>query len=129
MLGKKGRYSMKKRRMHSLLLVCFTIILGLISRKMTILPLWIGDMLYGVMIFFIVSFLYIHKPIPLVAAISLAFCYLIEFSQLYQAEWINNIRKTLPGRLVLGQGFLCSDLFAYTIGILLVWAIISLRKI
>jgi vacuolar-type H+-ATPase subunit I/STV1 len=119
---------MKKTRIHALILVCFTIILGLISRKITIFPLWIGDMLYGVMIFFIVSFIYIKKPTRIVATISLALCYLIEFSQLYQAEWINSIRKTLPGRLVLGQGFLWSDLLAYSVGILAVSWILTSRK-
>ena len=119
---------MKKTRMLYLLLACITILLGLVSRKITVLPLWLGDMLWGIMIFFFVTFIYINKPKAIVAAGSLALCYSVEFSQLYQAEWINTIRKTLPGRLILGQGFLWSDLLAYTLGILLVWAFTSLRK-
>ena len=38
-------------------------------------------------------------------------------SQLYHAEWIDNIRATTLGGLVLGYGFLWSDLVAYTIGV------------
>jgi hypothetical protein len=102
--------------------------LGLVSRKISYLPLWIGDMLWGIMIFFIVKFIHVNKSNRNVVAISLVLCFIVEFSQLYQAEWVNNIRKTLPGRLVLGQGFLWSDLLAYTVGILLVWAIINIRK-
>lgn len=60
--------------------------------------------------------------------ISLSFCFVIEFSQLYHAEWIDQIRDTSLGGLVLGYGFLWSDIEAYTIRIaacaaieLLVW--------
>lgn len=52
-----------------------------------------------------------------VAIVSLIFSYGIEISQLYQGEWINNVRSTLIGSLVLGHGFLFSDLICYTIGI------------
>ena len=45
------------------------------------------------------------------------FCYGIEVSQLYHAEWIDSIRATTLGGLVLGYGFLWSDLVAYTIGV------------
>ncbi len=38
-------------------------------------------------------------------------------SQLYHAEWIDSIRATTLGGLVLGYGFLWSDLVAYTIGV------------
>jgi len=42
---------------------------------------------------------------------------MVEISQLYQVEWLNNIRSTTLGRLVLGQGFLWSDIISYTVGI------------
>lgn len=51
------------------------------------------------------------------AVISLLFCYGIEMSQLYHAPWIDSIRATTLGGLVLGYGFLWSDLIAYTIGV------------
>ena len=50
------------------------------------------------------------------AVIALTVCYAIELSQLYKAVWIEAIRQTMPGRLVLGSGFLYSDLLAYAIG-------------
>ena len=61
-------------------------------------------------------FLIKHKPIQ-IAILSLIICYGIEFFQLYQADWIIAIRKTLLGRYVLGQGFLWTDLAAYTFGV------------
>jgi Protein of unknown function (DUF2809) len=48
---------------------------------------------------------------------TLLFTYCIEISQLYQADWINAIRHTKLGGLVLGFGFLWSDLLMYSIGI------------
>lgn len=43
-------------------------------------------------------------------------CWAIEIFQLYQAPWINEIRATLPGKLILGSGFLWSDMVAYVVG-------------
>ena len=50
---------------------------------------------------------------------ALVFCYLIEVSQLYQGEWLNQIRRTTLGGLILGYGFLWRDLLSYTVGVLL----------
>lgn len=68
---------MKKTSVYDLILIGFTILLGLTSSAITFLPLWIGDALYGVMIFFIVKFLHVNKPDRTVATISLLLCYLI----------------------------------------------------
>jgi hypothetical protein len=69
------------------------------------------------MIYFLVRIFLPFKKVYLIALISLLICYGIEFLQLYQAEWIIELRKTLFGRYVLGQGFLWSDILAYTFGI------------
>ncbi|WP_229684333.1 DUF2809 domain-containing protein [Flavobacterium limi] len=61
-------------------------------------------------------FLFKHRPFQ-VAIISLLICYSIEILQLYQADWIITLRETLFGRYVLGQGFLWTDLVAYTFGV------------
>ena len=76
-------------------------------------------MLYAVMVFFILSAIAVKSKVYQTAIMSMTITFAIEFSQLYQADWINAIRATLPGRLVLGQGFLWSDLVAYTMGVLL----------
>ncbi|MEZ0131037.1 DUF2809 domain-containing protein [Flavobacterium sp. LBUM151] len=47
----------------------------------------------------------------------------MEFFQLYQAEWIIAVRKTRFGRYVLGQGFLWSDILAYTLGIVVAFGV------
>ena len=50
---------------------------------------------------------------------ALVFSYLIEISQLYHALWIDAIRATTLGGLVLGFVFLWSDILCYTVGVLL----------
>ncbi|MDP9076629.1 MAG: DUF2809 domain-containing protein [Bacteroidota bacterium] len=108
---------MHKSRLLYFCLVLATIISGLLSRHIPGIPLFIGDILWGLMVYFIVKFLFINKTIKWVTIASLLFCYGIEFSQLYQAPWINNIRHTVIGGLVLGEGFLWSDMLCYTIGV------------
>ena len=51
------------------------------------------------------------------AGAALAFSYAIEVSQLYHAPWLDRIRYTSLGGLVLGYGFLWSDIICYTVGL------------
>ena len=104
-------------RLIYFVLIIFIIIIGLLSRYFTFIPLFIGDMLWATMIYFMVRFLLISIAVEQVLISSLLFCYAIEFSQLYKAPWIDNLRHTIFGRLVLGEGFLWSDLLCYTIGV------------
>jgi hypothetical protein len=103
-------------------LIIITIITGLLSRHFTFIPLFIGDILWALMVYFIVRVLFIGKPVKVIVIVSLLFCYAIELSQLYKAPWINGLRHTLFGRLVLGEGFLWGDLLCYTVGVVIgVW--------
>ncbi len=107
---------MKNKRFQYFINVLIVIASGIISRKISIVPLIIGDILYAVMIFFIIKMLFLNLQSIQVAIFSLTFCYLIECLQLYQSDWIIEIRKTFFGRYLLGQGFLWSDLLAYFSG-------------
>lgn len=51
------------------------------------------------------------------AACALLISYADEFSQLYQAPWINSLRVTTVGHLILGSAFSWPDMLAYTIGV------------
>ncbi|WP_158825997.1 DUF2809 domain-containing protein [Mucilaginibacter lacusdianchii] len=108
--------ALKQRVIYSGLAL-LTITLGLLSRHYSIFPLWIGSALWGLMVYYIVRFISPAFSLSKAAICSLAFSYAIEIFQLYQAPWINAIRQTLFGRLVLGQGFEWGDLAAYTLGI------------
>jgi hypothetical protein len=52
-----------------------------------------------------------------VALLAMSFSAVIEVSQLYQAPWIDAIRRTTLGGLALGCGFLWSDLACYAAGV------------
>ena len=110
---------MLKSRILYFILIIFTIIIGLLSRHYTVIPLFIGDVLWALMVYFIFRFLFIRAAIKRIVAYSLLFCYAIKFSQLYKAPWIDSLRHTLFGRLVLGDTFLWGDLLSYTVGIVI----------
>ena len=107
----------QKNRISYFLITLLVIFLGIVSRKIDGIPTFIGDVLYAVMIYFGIRFLFFSLPRIQSMLLALLFCYCIEFQQLYQADWILNLRNSILGHYVLGQGFLWSDLVFYTIGI------------
>ena len=114
---------MRRNRILYLILTIITIILGLLSRKVQGLPQIIssysGDALWALMVFFLFSFLFNKKSTIFILVISIIFSYGIEISQLYHAPWIDSIRATTLGGLILVFGFLWSDLICYTVGIVI----------
>lgn len=128
---------MMSRRMSYLLGILSSVLLGLLSRNLgAALPAFLtdhaGDALWAMMVYFGFRFLLPNKPLGLSVFLGACFCYAIELSQAYQADWINAIRSTTIGALVLGRGFLWIDLIRYTVGIFIAsaidWAIIFNRK-
>lgn len=111
---------MVKYRINSFIIIIEVIILGLISRRVTFIPMLFGDFLWATMIYFIIKFIFINSKLWLRSFFCLLICYLVEFSQLCQFGLLINIRSTTLGKLALGQGFLWSDIFAYTFAIVLV---------
>jgi len=110
---------MNKSRVTYFIAICIVLVLGFASRQFSIIPFFIGDVLWALMIFLIFRFLFINIDAKSLVLLSLSFCFIIEISQLYQAEWINNIRHTTLGGLILGHGFLWIDIVAYTAGIII----------
>ena len=64
--------------------------------------------------------------ISAVAALITSFA--IEFSQMLTPDWLVKIRSTFLGHMLLGQGFLWSDLLAYTIGIAVIYGLTALIR-
>lgn len=115
---------MKRNRITYLMCIIVVMMLGLALRRYEdILPVFIGkylgDVLWALMIYLIIAFLLKKVSAIKVSVISLLISYGIEFSQIYQNEWINNIRETVIGSLILGHGFLYTDLICYIVGIVL----------
>ncbi len=110
---------LKNSRIRYFILILIVIALGITSRKMEGVPTFFGDTLYAVMIYFGMRMLFVNINIKKTAMLALLICFAIEFLQLYDAEWMLEIRRTTFGHYVLGQGFLWSDLGYYTLGIIM----------
>lgn len=107
-----------------LLGIALVIALGLATRRFpellpSMLGKYPGDALWALMVFLGWG-LFLRRASPaFVGLVALASCWAVEFSQLYQAGWINEIRSVRLGHLVLGSGFHWADLPAYAIGVAL----------
>ena len=114
---------MKRNKLLYLLLTIIVMLLGLLSRKIEGLPeiisLYSEDILWALMVFLLFAFLFNKKSTIFIISWAIIFSYSIEISQLYHAPWIDSIRNTTLGGLILGFGFLWSDLVCYTIGIII----------
>jgi hypothetical protein len=120
-------------RASYLLLSLATILAGLASRHYAdSIPRFIatygGDTLWATTLYFLFAIALPNRSIELLAGLAISFAFVIEFSQLYHAEWIDRIRHTTPGALALGQGFLWSDLACYCAGLALACAIDGLLR-
>jgi hypothetical protein len=111
-----------------LALACLTVGLGLASRRYGHwLPGWVaayaGDALWALLVFWLVGLVRPRWRSRGVASAAWCFAVAIEISQLYHVPWLNALRHTALGHLVLGQGFLWSDIGCYTMGVLAGYAL------
>lgn len=109
-------------------LLVVTIALGLATRRFSLaFPLFVarygGDALWAAMILWLVALLRPIAATRSLALVALGISFAVEISQLYRAPWVDAIRATRAGALVLGQGFLWSDLVSYSVGVLLAAAL------
>ena len=123
-------------RLAYFLLAIATMFLGLVSRSSVVaLPEFVatyaGDTLWAMLVFWLARAAKPAAPIKYSAILAIIFAFAIEFSQFYQAPWINSIRATTLGGLVLGYGFKLSDLVCYSIGVFVGFAldVLVIRKI
>lgn len=114
---------MRRNRIVYIILTIIVIILGLLSRKVEGLPeiisAYSGDILWALMVFLLTAVILNKKSTIFIISLAIIFSYGVEISQLYHATWIDSIRATTLGGLVLGFGFLWSDILCYTIGIII----------
>lgn len=112
-----------RKRIHYAALIVVVMVAGLASRSplASALPSFIatyaGDTLWALMVFLGFGVLFPTHSALQSAALALLFAFSIEFSQFYQAPWINSLRETKIGGLILGFGFRASDLICYAVGI------------
>ncbi|MEP6748818.1 MAG: DUF2809 domain-containing protein [Bacteroidota bacterium] len=111
----------KNRRVVYFILFLLVIPLGLSTRKE---PQWYfsfmadygGDILWSTMFFLLFRCFWPQEPLWKIALYTYSFSVAIEISQLYQAPWINSIRHTFLGSMLLGFSFSWSDILCYLVG-------------
>jgi Protein of unknown function (DUF2809) len=112
----------RRNRLTRLALIALVIALGLGSRRFgQSLPRFVatyaGDTFWALVAFLGIGLILPSISTWRVAVLAMSFSVMIEVSQLYHAPWIDSIRRTTLGALVLGHGFLWSDLACYAVGI------------
>ena len=113
----------RNRILYAILLV-LVIAVGLFSRSSLAVYMpfffseYAGDTLWALTVF--LTFCFIFPSVNTFAAglVALLISFGVETLQLYQAPWMNVLRDTIPGKLLLGSGFKWSDFLCYSIGIL-----------
>ncbi|HEY7770197.1 DUF2809 domain-containing protein [Longimicrobium sp.] len=101
-----------------------TIVIGLATRRFrSSLPaavgLYAGDVLWATMVYLLAAAIWPRASIRGLAVGAAVFALVVEVGQLYHAPWIDAVRATRLGGLVLGFGFLWSDVACYAVGIAL----------
>jgi hypothetical protein len=109
-------------RLKVVVVLVVVIVLGLVTRRFHHdLPSLVGeyapDTLWALAVFLFFRLLLPRVSTLRCATIAAVFSVSIEVSQLYQAPWINAIRRTTLGGLILGSGFLWSDIACYLVGV------------
>lgn len=108
------------RAIHAVL-IAITIPLGLGSR-MRGLPMpglvrtYGGDVLSATCIFFGVRYVEHRQTLSRCATVGFTICVLIELQQLYTGAWLVSLRNDTSLGILLGHGFLWSDIACYAVG-------------
>ena len=123
-----SREKARKLRICYLAGIAVLIALGLLSRRVKFVPAACGDALWAMMVYCCFRIVLIRKPMIISAMAALITSFAIEFSQMLTPDWLVKIRSTFLGHMLLGQGFLWSDLLAYTIGIAVVYGLTALIR-
>jgi hypothetical protein len=114
-----------KYRIVVLLSILIIVPLGYAIRFHGSAPEWVNDsfgsIAYEIFWILLVAFLF-PQASPLWTAVGVCFATcVLEFLQLWHPPFLEAMRSTLPGRLVLGNSFTWSDFLSYFIGSLLGW--------
>ena len=123
-------YSFMHVRIKIAFMLLATIFLGLMSRKVNwLFPEFLGeypgDALWAVAVYLSWGLIRPAATELKLMLLALATSYLVEFSQLYHAPWLDEIRAHTLGHLLLGSTFNATDLVAYTVGIVIFYFVES----
>jgi hypothetical protein len=112
---------MRRSRIALAGLAALVVVLGLATRPLRpVLPRGVaenaGDILWALLVFLCLAFLRPRAPRFHLALATFAIALAVECSQLFHPAWLDAIRRTTLGGLVLGWGFAWGDLVCYAVG-------------
>ena len=105
-----------------IVLILLAVALGLGSRRYAaslpaVVAAYAGDTLWATAAFLGFGLLLPRASTWRVALLAMSLSVLVEVGQLYHAPWIDSIRRTTVGGLILGYDFVWSDLACYAAGV------------
>lgn len=114
--------SRRRNRLTWIVLIVLVCALGIGSRRFgdalpDFVATYAGDTLWAVAVFLAIGLAMPRASTWVVAAVALLVSLAVKLSQLYHAPWIDSIRSTTVGGLLLGFGFIWSDLACYAVGV------------
>ena len=103
-------------------LALLTLVSGLATRplRLVVAPELvenIGDVLWAVLVYLLIAFVWRRQTSGRIGLVALTISIAVETSQLCHVAWLDALRRTTLGGLVLGWGFAWGDLVAYAVGI------------
>lgn len=112
---------MKSNRIQYLIIAIVTTAVALGLRKIwaslpLVINIWLGDFLWAFMLYFLGIALFWPRNKQKYTILLVVFCWFVELSQAWHTPWLDAFRDTVIGGLLLGHGFLWSDILAYTAG-------------
>lgn len=108
---------MMRKRGSYVILILGVVVIGLLSRAVSGVPKWFGDVFWGLMVFFIMCFFFRNRSSLKNTLLSVAFSIGIEVAKLYHTPWLDDFRCTTLGGLLLGHAFSWENIFCYLAGI------------
>ncbi|HEY9609181.1 DUF2809 domain-containing protein [Allocoleopsis sp.] len=119
------RHRVLQYRLALLISILIILPLGYVVRFYGTAPEWFNDLFgsiaYEIFWILLVALIFPNaSPLWTAVGVCLATC-VLEFLQLWHPPFLEAMRRTLPGRLVLGNAFTWSDFPAYFFGSLLGW--------
>jgi hypothetical protein len=110
-----------RKRLAYVVLIALVAAAGLtaraIKRHHPILGDIAGDALWATMAFCLISFVWPTATLAWRVLAAIAISFAVEFSQIYHAHWIDRIRRTTSGAMILGSSFDWRDLICYVVGV------------
>jgi Protein of unknown function (DUF2809) len=113
------RFRARGRLRTGLALICI-LLLGLASRQFPLFPSLLGkypgDALWTALVYAGWALVFPAASVRRLLLLALVTSLAVELSQLCQAPWLRQIRRTAAGHLVLGSTYSSADLLAYAAG-------------